>query len=159
MHLHWRVFFLSSSLVPSAPLPLLLLLLLCFTLSHMNILSFSAGHKAQHYEALHGRTLSRQVWPHGLLWDLWAGSQRRVSLLFWIYLFIYFFGNSKRWSYISLYHFSCYFRKCLLAIPEHFPLSSYIPAVVDHRGGMPCHGTFLLHQVRPCTILHLGLKD
>ncbi|XP_020486699.1 kinesin-like protein KIF1A isoform X10 [Labrus bergylta] len=22
----------------------------------------------------------------------------------------------------------------------------YIPAVVDHRGGMPCHGTFLLHQ-------------
>lgn len=27
--------------------------------------------------------------------------------------------------------------------------SSYIPAVVDHRGGMPCHGTFLLHQVLP----------
>lgn len=25
--------------------------------------------------------------------------------------------------------------------------SSYIPAVVDHRGGMPCMGTFLLHQV------------
>ncbi|XP_068599316.1 kinesin-like protein KIF1A [Brachionichthys hirsutus] len=22
----------------------------------------------------------------------------------------------------------------------------YIPAVADHRGGMPCHGTFLLHQ-------------
>ncbi|XP_076134963.1 kinesin-like protein KIF1A isoform X3 [Alosa pseudoharengus] len=22
----------------------------------------------------------------------------------------------------------------------------YIPAVVDHRGGMPCHGNFLLHQ-------------
>uniref|UniRef100_A0AAY5ER78 plus-end-directed kinesin ATPase n=1 Tax=Electrophorus electricus TaxID=8005 RepID=A0AAY5ER78_ELEEL len=22
----------------------------------------------------------------------------------------------------------------------------YIPAAVDHRGGMPCHGTFLLHQ-------------
>ncbi|XP_033996812.1 kinesin-like protein KIF1A isoform X3 [Trematomus bernacchii] len=22
----------------------------------------------------------------------------------------------------------------------------YIPAVVDHRGGMPCHGTYLLHQ-------------
>ncbi|XP_041119619.1 kinesin-like protein KIF1A isoform X22 [Polyodon spathula] len=22
----------------------------------------------------------------------------------------------------------------------------YIPAVVDHRGGMPCHGTFMLHQ-------------
>lgn len=26
---------------------------------------------------------------------------------------------------------------------------SYIPAVVDHRGGMPCMGTFLLHQVQP----------
>uniref|UniRef100_A0AAR2J254 plus-end-directed kinesin ATPase n=1 Tax=Pygocentrus nattereri TaxID=42514 RepID=A0AAR2J254_PYGNA len=22
----------------------------------------------------------------------------------------------------------------------------YVPAAVDHRGGMPCHGTFLLHQ-------------
>uniref|UniRef100_A0A8C9WBX1 plus-end-directed kinesin ATPase n=1 Tax=Scleropages formosus TaxID=113540 RepID=A0A8C9WBX1_SCLFO len=22
----------------------------------------------------------------------------------------------------------------------------YIPAMVDHRGGMPCHGTFMLHQ-------------
>ncbi|XP_045079518.1 LOW QUALITY PROTEIN: kinesin-like protein KIF1A [Coregonus clupeaformis] len=22
----------------------------------------------------------------------------------------------------------------------------YVPAVVDHRGGMPCHGTFMLHQ-------------
>ena len=27
---------------------------------------------------------------------------------------------------------------------------SYIPSVVDHRGGMPCHGTFLLHQVTSC---------
>lgn len=33
--------------------------------------------------------------------------------------------------------------KCLCTVC--FP--SYIPAVVDHRGGMPCHGTFLLHQV------------
>jgi hypothetical protein len=33
--------------------------------------------------------------------------------------------------------------------PVHLTLvsSSYIPAVVDHRGGMPCMGTFLLHQV------------
>lgn len=94
MHL-WRVFFLSSSLAPSAPL----LLLLCFTLWHMNILSFSASHKAQHYEALHGRTLSRQVWPHGLLWDLWAGSQWRVRLL----LFFFFFDTSRGWAYISYY--------------------------------------------------------
>lgn len=33
------------------------------------------------------------------------------------------------------------------------PSSSYIPAVVDHRGGMPCHGTFLLHQVCPPEVL------
>ena len=38
------------------------------------------------------------------------------------------------------------------ARPQTCRLSpSYIPAVVDHRGGMPCMGTFLLHQVRrPC---------
>lgn len=42
---------------------------------------------------------------------------------------------------------------------DHFPLSSYIPAVVDHRGGMPCHGTFLLHQVRPQIILLSGFND
>ncbi|KAL2300971.1 hypothetical protein Nmel_011526 [Mimus melanotis] len=30
--------------------------------------------------------------------------------------------------------------------------SSYIPAVVDHRGGMPCHGTFLLHQRLLCAV-------
>uniref|UniRef100_A0A8C6M4J4 plus-end-directed kinesin ATPase n=1 Tax=Nothobranchius furzeri TaxID=105023 RepID=A0A8C6M4J4_NOTFU len=29
---------------------------------------------------------------------------------------------------------------------SYFSVCSYIPAVVDHRGGMPCHGTFLLHQ-------------
>lgn len=23
----------------------------------------------------------------------------------------------------------------------------YIPAIVDHTGGLPCQGTFLLHQV------------
>lgn len=23
----------------------------------------------------------------------------------------------------------------------------YIPAIVDHSGGLPCHGTYLLHQV------------
>uniref|UniRef100_A0A2K6T4G5 plus-end-directed kinesin ATPase n=1 Tax=Saimiri boliviensis boliviensis TaxID=39432 RepID=A0A2K6T4G5_SAIBB len=28
----------------------------------------------------------------------------------------------------------------------------YIPAVVDHRGGMPCMGTFLLHQGPPCPL-------
>lgn len=35
--------------------------------------------------------------------------------------------------------------------------SSYIPAVVDHRGGMPCMGTFLLHQVGSLTCLPLAL--
>ncbi|XP_056912022.1 kinesin-like protein KIF1A isoform X4 [Takifugu flavidus] len=39
----------------------------------------------------------------------------------------------------------------------------YIPAVVDHRGGMPCHGTFLLHQGIQrritVTIAHEGGND
>lgn len=29
----------------------------------------------------------------------------------------------------------------------HFCLYRYIPAVVDHTAGLPCQGTFLLHQV------------
>lgn len=28
------------------------------------------------------------------------------------------------------------------------PSTRYIPAVVDHSGGLPCHGTYLLHQVQ-----------
>uniref|UniRef100_A0A672IYD6 plus-end-directed kinesin ATPase n=1 Tax=Salarias fasciatus TaxID=181472 RepID=A0A672IYD6_SALFA len=39
----------------------------------------------------------------------------------------------------------------------------YIPAVVDHRGGMPCHGTFLLHQGLQrritVTIVHESVDD
>ncbi|XP_042561568.1 kinesin-like protein KIF1B isoform X2 [Clupea harengus] len=31
-------------------------------------------------------------------------------------------------------------------ISELEPTGEYIPAVVDHSGGMPCHGTYLLHQ-------------
>ena len=29
----------------------------------------------------------------------------------------------------------------------HFCFYRYIPAVVDHTAGLPCQGTFLLHQV------------
>uniref|UniRef100_A0A8C2H9Q2 plus-end-directed kinesin ATPase n=1 Tax=Cyprinus carpio TaxID=7962 RepID=A0A8C2H9Q2_CYPCA len=31
-------------------------------------------------------------------------------------------------------------------ISELEPTGDYIPAVVDHSGGLPCHGTYLLHQ-------------
>ncbi|KAM9430742.1 kinesin-like protein KIF1B isoform 10-T10 [Salvelinus alpinus] len=31
-------------------------------------------------------------------------------------------------------------------ISELEPTGEYIPAVVDHSGGLPCHGTYLLHQ-------------
>uniref|UniRef100_A0A673MXF6 plus-end-directed kinesin ATPase n=1 Tax=Sinocyclocheilus rhinocerous TaxID=307959 RepID=A0A673MXF6_9TELE len=31
-------------------------------------------------------------------------------------------------------------------ISELEPTGDYIPAVVDHTGGLPCHGTYLLHQ-------------
>ncbi|KAL4593372.1 kinesin-like protein KIF1C-like, partial [Arapaima gigas] len=34
-------------------------------------------------------------------------------------------------------------------ISELEPTGEYIPAVVDHSGGQPCQGTYLLHQVPP----------
>uniref|UniRef100_A0A8C1L4V2 plus-end-directed kinesin ATPase n=1 Tax=Cyprinus carpio TaxID=7962 RepID=A0A8C1L4V2_CYPCA len=43
----------------------------------------------------------------------------------------------------------CHCKYDLMAFFEICELEAngdYIPAVVDHRGGMPCHGTFLLHQ-------------
>ncbi|CAL9688698.1 unnamed protein product [Knipowitschia caucasica] len=43
----------------------------------------------------------------------------------------------------------CHAKYDLMAFFEVCELEAngeYIPAVVDHRGGMPCHGTFLLHQ-------------
>ncbi|XP_041126305.1 kinesin-like protein KIF1A isoform X22 [Polyodon spathula] len=43
----------------------------------------------------------------------------------------------------------CYCKYDLMVFFEICELEAngdYIPAVVDHRGGMPCHGTFLLHQ-------------
>lgn len=37
-----------------------------------------------------------------------------------------------------------------LSIKSNLVLSThrYIPAIVDHSAGLPCHGTYLLHQVR-----------
>ncbi|XP_063079480.1 kinesin-like protein KIF1A [Engraulis encrasicolus] len=43
----------------------------------------------------------------------------------------------------------CHCKYDLMAFFEICELEAngdYIPAIVDHRGGMPCHGTFLLHQ-------------
>ncbi|XP_076846545.1 kinesin-like protein KIF1A isoform X17 [Brachyhypopomus gauderio] len=43
----------------------------------------------------------------------------------------------------------CHCKYDLMVLFEICELESngdYIPAAVDHRGGMPCHGTFLLHQ-------------
>uniref|UniRef100_A0A674H8R8 plus-end-directed kinesin ATPase n=1 Tax=Taeniopygia guttata TaxID=59729 RepID=A0A674H8R8_TAEGU len=40
-------------------------------------------------------------------------------------------------------------------ISELEPTGEYIPAIVDHTGGLPCQGTFLLHQRRiTVTIIH-----
>lgn len=38
---------------------------------------------------------------------------------------------------------SFYWRNKILLTPS----LRYIPAIVDHSGGLPCHGTYLLHQV------------
>uniref|UniRef100_A0A665TKJ3 plus-end-directed kinesin ATPase n=1 Tax=Echeneis naucrates TaxID=173247 RepID=A0A665TKJ3_ECHNA len=38
-------------------------------------------------------------------------------------------------------------------ISELEPTGEYIPAVVDHSGGLPCHGTYLLHQVQEILLM------
>lgn len=37
--------------------------------------------------------------------------------------------------------------ECLSHPPVSHTSHRYIPAIVDHTGGLPCQGTFLLHQV------------
>ncbi|KAG7272490.1 hypothetical protein CRUP_005962 [Coryphaenoides rupestris] len=57
----------------------------------------------------------------------------------------------------------CHSKYDLMAFFEICELEAngdYIPSVVDHRGGMPCHGTFLLHQVTaPCRIRNTPEAD
>ena len=135
----------------------------------------SAGHQAQHADATLPGPLPLQVRPAGLLRDLRAGGQRRVSPEPCCP------RGAERGSA------GCARRRGLGQRVVHLPSAlprgpavcaarggagvcgtvcaaragrgwarpqtchlfpSYIPAVVDHRGGMPCMGTFLLHQVR-----------
>lgn len=152
MHLHlWHAVFLSSYLALSAPL---LLLLLFYSLTHENCILQCRPRSL----ALWSAPRQDPVTPSMTSWS----SLRSVSLkpteskpaLFSL-LFWYLKGYVSHFIVFSCYYFSKY----SVHFIEHSSLSSYIPAVVDHRGGMPCHGTFLLHQVRPCTILYFGLKD
>uniref|UniRef100_A0A672M2V8 plus-end-directed kinesin ATPase n=1 Tax=Sinocyclocheilus grahami TaxID=75366 RepID=A0A672M2V8_SINGR len=48
-------------------------------------------------------------------------------------------SNLGQW--VSKYDLLAWFE-----ISELEPTGDYIPAVVDHTGGLPCHGTYLLHQ-------------
>ncbi|XP_069545105.1 kinesin-like protein KIF1B isoform X4 [Brachyistius frenatus] len=49
--------------------------------------------------------------------------------------------NSNLGQCVSKYDLLVWFE-----ISELEPTGEYIPAVVDHSGGLPCHGTYLLHQ-------------
>lgn len=95
MHLHlWRVFLLSSSLAPSAPV----LLLLRFTLTH-EYLTLQCQPQSS---ALWSAPQQDPVTPSMTSWS----SLRYVS---WkpteskLFFFFYFFDTSKEWTYSSRY--------------------------------------------------------
>ncbi|XP_064156886.1 kinesin-like protein KIF1B isoform X4 [Anguilla rostrata] len=50
-------------------------------------------------------------------------------------------SKSNLGQWVSKYDLLVWFE-----ISELEPTGEYIPAVVDHTGGLPCHGTYLLHQ-------------
>uniref|UniRef100_A0A672S084 Kinesin-like protein KIF1B n=1 Tax=Sinocyclocheilus grahami TaxID=75366 RepID=A0A672S084_SINGR len=50
-------------------------------------------------------------------------------------------SKSNLGQWLSKYDLLAWFE-----ISELEPTGDYIPAVVDHSGGLPCHGTYLLHQ-------------
>uniref|UniRef100_A0A803TQJ2 plus-end-directed kinesin ATPase n=1 Tax=Anolis carolinensis TaxID=28377 RepID=A0A803TQJ2_ANOCA len=57
------------------------------------------------------------------------------------------FGHYQQHPFPPLLNLNCkYDLMVFFEICELEANGDYIPAVVDHRGGMPCHGTFLLHQ-------------
>lgn len=145
MRLHlWRVFF-RSSLAPSAPL----VLLLHFTLTHQYLIpqcrpQSSAQWRAPQQDPV---TPSMTSWSslRSVSWKPMESKHTCFPSLI----------PQRQSMHLSLY---CFIRFIPMNIycTQHFLLFSYIPAVVDHRAGMPCHGTFLLHQVRPRAVLHLG---
>lgn len=54
----------------------------------------------------------------------------------------------RRLYVLLLYTYSVWTLTWTFTCVGCLPIPSYIPAVVDHQRGMPCHGTYLLHQVR-----------
>lgn len=90
----------------------------------------SSSHQAEHHQQVQPGPVCEQVWSASLVWDQWTGTNWRVSIsaksTFPLYLFL--------WEFTDLF----------------FLRNRYIPAVVDHTGGLPCHGTYLLHQVTHC---------
>uniref|UniRef100_A0A674CUL6 plus-end-directed kinesin ATPase n=1 Tax=Salmo trutta TaxID=8032 RepID=A0A674CUL6_SALTR len=78
------------------------------------------GHYQQHPLHLHGQDLIRSASPPPIL-------KEKIK--------------SNLGQCVSKYDLLVWFE-----ISELEPTGEYIPAVVDHSGGLPCHGTYLLHQ-------------
>uniref|UniRef100_A0A670J526 plus-end-directed kinesin ATPase n=1 Tax=Podarcis muralis TaxID=64176 RepID=A0A670J526_PODMU len=84
------------------------------------------GHYQQHPLHLQGQDLNRYYWPFSL--SVPATKLNTVS-------------KPNLGQSVTKYDLLVWFE-----ISELEPTGEYIPAIVDHTGGLPCQGTFLLHQ-------------
>lgn len=98
----------------------------------------SSSHQAEHHQQVKPGSVCEQVWSAGLVWDQWTGTNRRVSIS-------YLHAKHRHFPYYLLTHVRDLCSFCF---------SRYIPAIVDHTGGLPCHGTYLLHQVTDCLLVY-----
>ncbi|XP_035239467.1 kinesin-like protein KIF1B isoform X6 [Anguilla anguilla] len=94
------------------------------------------GHYQQHPLHLHGQDLirppqpSRKYYPPPMPLSKPVPATKLNTI-----------SKSNLGQWISKYDLLVWFE-----ISELEPTGEYIPAVVDHTGGLPCHGTYLLHQ-------------
>ncbi|XP_064156902.1 kinesin-like protein KIF1B isoform X18 [Anguilla rostrata] len=94
------------------------------------------GHYQQHPLHLHGQDLirppqpSRKYYPPPMPLSKPVPATKLNTI-----------SKSNLGQWVSKYDLLVWFE-----ISELEPTGEYIPAVVDHTGGLPCHGTYLLHQ-------------
>lgn len=127
-------------------------------------LSFSPSNQAEHHHQVQPGPVCEQVRPAGLVWDQWAGAHRRVSWRKFLSqdCFIFHSFCSVNHEFVLKAELCVCLKICVTLIKSGvrcliwiiwalgkrpLPPCRYIPAIVDHSGALPCHGTYLLHQV------------
>uniref|UniRef100_A0A671MCN4 plus-end-directed kinesin ATPase n=1 Tax=Sinocyclocheilus anshuiensis TaxID=1608454 RepID=A0A671MCN4_9TELE len=88
------------------------------------------GHYQQHPLHIHGQEPSRKYYPPPMPLSKPVPATKLNTIT-----------KSNLGQCVSKYDLLAWFE-----ISELEPTGDYIPAVVDHTGGLPCHGTYLLHQ-------------